>query len=82
MAVYHKKYRNTGLNAFGKEYTIGDDGLLSPEPSPEAAARFRLFPNYRVVETPPPAEAPVEEPKKPATRRKRTRRKPAAKAAE
>ena len=67
MAVYHKKYRNTGLHAFGQDYAIDADGLLTPEPSAEAAAKLAQLPNYRVEESPKAKPAPKPAPKaKPA----------------
>ena len=92
MAVYHKKYKNTGLNAFGQSFTIDADGLLSPTPDDETAAKLCQLGNYKLVEDAPKAkakakkaeavaeEAPAEEKKEPA-KKAAPKKKPAKKKA-
>ena len=50
MAVFHKKYKNTGLNAMGVSYQIGDDGRLSPDPDEKAAKTLAQLANYEIRE--------------------------------
>ncbi len=64
MAVFHKKYRNTGLQAFGQAFTVGADGRLSPDPDAATEAALGQLNNYEVrAEKKAPAPKKVEKPK-------------------
>ena len=66
MAVYHKKFRNTGLNVLGKSYTVDGEGKLTPGPDEAACEFLASLPNYEVrpdAKAKPKAEKPKAEPK-------------------
>ena len=65
MPIYHKKYRNTGLNACGCHFQIGPDGLLTPDPDEETKVFLLGCANYEErggAEEPKVEEPKVEEP--------------------
>jgi hypothetical protein len=89
MAVFHKKYRDTGLQAFDCAFKIGPDGRLSPDPEPEVEAQLAQLPNYTIVDegksapkkAPKPDAAELEESEPlPASKKKRSRKKASKKA--
>ena len=66
MSIYHKKYRNTGLNACGCHFQIGPDGRLTPDPDEKTKVFLLGCANYeeRGGAEEPKVEEPVsEEPK-------------------
>jgi len=88
--VFHKKYRNTGLNAFDQSFSIDKDGKLSPDPDDATAAKFLMLENYELgkeapkkpeaAKAPKKAEAaePAEKPSKAAPKKTTPRRKKAS----
>jgi hypothetical protein len=82
--VFHRKYRNMGLQAFGQSFQIGDDGRLSPDPDAATEAAFEGLANYKLVpaKAVPAKAAPVggsSVKEAPATEQAKPPKKPAAK---